>query len=268
MPAVFHARSPGPGIGLAGPCGPELAPQVGFVPSALLVLSGVTSGSGEELSGNTRLALAGLELGAALGTPLVLLCSSAAVYRPGSSAAPFSETGPAEPERPYGRSKLEMELAAAAWTEAHPEGPRVLCLRLSNIAGADMLGEAVRRAAPEAPLRLDRFAAGTGPRRSYLSPVTFARAVAAAAAAPPEGRFGIVNLAEPGGETGMGDLLEALCTLGHPVPWQWQDAPGGAVPSLALDLARMRALWPGLATTGATAEALAADWLLAGGGRP
>ncbi len=266
--ALFHALRPGPGIGLAGPCGPELAPDVGFVPSALLVLSGVTAGSAEELRGNSAAALAGLELAQALGTPLVILCSSAAVYRPGSAGGPFSETGPAEPQRPYGRAKLDMERAAAAWSEAHPCGPRVLCLRLANIVGADMLGDAVRRATPAEPLRLDRFSDGMGPRRSYLSPFTFARAAAAAALRPPPERFVLANLAEPGGETPMAGLLAALAALGHPVPWDWRDAPGSAVASLPLDLARQKALWPDLATAGSSPAALAADWLLAGGGCP
>ncbi|WP_138468513.1 NAD(P)-dependent oxidoreductase [Poseidonocella sp. HB161398] len=266
--ALFQARRAGPGIDLAGPCGPDLAEQLAEAPSAILVLAGVTAGSEAELAANSDLARAGLELGAALGTPLVMLCSSAAVYRPDGSGRAFAESEAGGAERPYGRAKLAMEAAARDWIAARSGGPAALCLRLANIVGADMLGDAVRRAAAGDPLVLDRFADGQGPRRSYLSPVTLARVAARAAAAAPAERFTAVNLAEPGGATAMADLLGALGELGHPVPWSWRDAPGSAVPSLVLDLARQQALWPGLETAGAGARALAADWIAAGGGQP
>nr|WP_226898462.1 NAD-dependent epimerase/dehydratase family protein [Mangrovicoccus algicola] len=267
-PALFQSRSPGAGIGLTGPIGPGLLAALPGPPAAVLVLSGVTGGDEAALAENTRLALAGLDLGAAAAAPVVLLCSTAAVYAPGSADRPFRETDGMLPPGAYGRAKRAMEAAAADWAAAHPGGPAVLCLRLANVAGADMLGEAVRRARPEAPLRLDRLPGGGAPRRSYLSPMTLARAVCAIAAAPPRDGFGVVNLAEPGGETAMDALLAALAQQGHPVPWSWRDAAPGALASHALDLSRQADLWPGLATTGAGAAGLAADWLRAGGGCP
>ena len=263
-PVLFHARDPGPGIDIAGALTPDLAGQVADPVATVLVLAGAVAGDEARLAGNTRAARQALDLARRLGAGRVLLCSSGAVYGPGSGT-PLTTGDAAAATAPYPLAKRAMELAAADWCAAEPDLPAVLCLRLANVAGADALADAVRSASLDAPLRLDRLPGGGSPRRSYLSPATLARL--AAAAPVPAARFETVNLAEPGPPLPMSELLDALARAGHPVPWGWRPAPASVLACHALDPGPLADRHPGIfAAPGA--DALVADWLLAGGGRP
>ena len=79
---------------------------------AILALWGVTPGPGRDLAENSRLAIAAMELGAALGAERVLHCSSAAVYEPGPD--PLDETRAGGAINAYGAAKLAMEAAETA----------------------------------------------------------------------------------------------------------------------------------------------------------
>lgn len=217
-PVWFQSRRPGQGIDIAAPFAPDLANRLPHSVGLLLVLSGCTRGSPQALAANTDFALQGLELARVIGCRRVVLCSSAAVYGRVPGQLRFRESDQADPEHPYGRAKLAMEQAARDWHRAASAPPEVTCLRMANVAGADMLADAVRQSAGQ-PLKLDRFADARSPRRSYLSPATLLRVVTELARRPAGQGFRVLNLADPGPPLEMAAILSALGAAGVPVTW-------------------------------------------------
>lgn len=201
--------------------------------SCLFMLAGTTPAPGADLELNAVLARAVLAAAERGGVARVLLASSSAVYgaRPGP---PFTEQDLPAPVNAYGHAKLAMEDACHPFRD---RGLEVCCLRIGNVAGADALLLNAARAQAKAPLRLDRFADGRGPLRSYIGPVTLARvlgSLARHAGALPE----TLNIAAPGA-TAMADLAEVAG-----VPWRWVPAPEMAHQSILLDCTRLAALHP------------------------
>lgn len=212
-------------------------------PPALVVLSGTTPATGTDMDLNRALGVAAMAAAVEAGVGRVLLASSAAVCGP-PRAAPWRETDPVAPTGAYGRAKLAMELAAEPFRAA---GLEVCALRIGNVAGAD----ALLLNAP-GPIRLDRFADGTGPVRSYIGPATLARLLLALALTP--GRLPpVLNLAAPGA-VAMRDLAEAAG-----LPWAWVPAPPEAVPRQVLDLTSLALIVP-LDDTEGLPEILVAQW--------
>ncbi|MCA0873501.1 NAD-dependent epimerase/dehydratase family protein [Seohaeicola saemankumensis] len=191
----------------------------------ILCLAGVTPAAaarGADMGDNARLALAAVRAGAAAGAS-VLLSSSAAVYgNPGAET--LEEDGPANPLSDYGRAKLEMEREAAA-LGAELDVP-VTSLRIGNIAGVDAILGGWRPG-----FRLDRFADGRSPERSYIGPATLARVLGDLARAerlPP-----VLNVAAPG-VVEMAALLDAAG-----LNWTPQPAPKTAIARVALSTKRL-----------------------------
>ena len=234
---VWHARRPPADVifDLAGDI-PPLPPARGVV-----ILAGVTTGTEADLARNTDLALAGIALARNHGLGRVLVISSAGVYGPAES--PRSETDPLLPGTHYGRAKRDMEAAVA--------GMGATCLRLANVAGCD----AVFGAAAKGPVRLDRFADGTGPTRAYVGPVMLARLLVDLLGhdgpLPP-----VLNIAAPNPLT-MAEVLDAAR-----VHFDWTPAPSGALHHLALDTTALGCLVPLSPVTPAAlvAEARAGGW--------
>jgi dTDP-4-dehydrorhamnose reductase len=173
----------------------------------------------------------------------VLIASTQAVYGP--QAGPLSESAPCAPNSVYGAAKLAMEQAVKG-------RPGVTCLRIGNIAGTD----ALFRSMAAGPVRLDQIAAGQGPRRAMIGPVTLAHTLLALLETdlPP-----ILNLAQPG-LVDMADILRAA-----KADWRWQDAPDTALAELELDVSALAGLVhvpPADATT-LVAEARATGWVCA-----
>lgn len=222
-----------------GPRG--LAPHLdrARLPSALVMLAGVTPGTGvdaADLAGNRALAAACLEAAAELGIGRVLLASSSAVYGANAQSAAFAETDDPRPLSAYGRAKLEMEEAAGS---ARAAGLDVCALRIGNVAGADaLLAPLTARAVdPASPLRIDGFADGLGPLRSYIGPASLARVLATLAIFParlPQ----VLNIAAPQ-PVRMVALAEAAGW-----PHVLQPAPPGAVQSITLDCTLLNRLCP------------------------
>ncbi|MGP6088700.1 NAD-dependent epimerase/dehydratase family protein [Antarctobacter jejuensis] len=199
------------------------APDVGPV-AAVVALWGVTPGPGRDLSENTALAVAAVDLAQAVGASAVLHCSSAAVYRPGPD--PLTEDMAGDPPSPYGQAKLDMEQAIAA--RATPDGPRQIILRIGNVAGADSLFANLR---PGAAVTLDRFADGAGPSRSYITAGDLARVIEGFLRS--ETGRGIYNTAAPV-PTPMADLVTAVGA-----DLNWRDAPEGAARQVWLDTGKL-----------------------------
>ncbi|MFV0245554.1 MAG: NAD-dependent epimerase/dehydratase family protein [Qingshengfaniella sp.] len=262
-----QARIAGPGIDLVWQAGDDPGDLTGWLadlrPRLVVCLWGKTGARG--LDANTTLALTALAAAGKAGVPRSLFMSSAAVY--GALVRPdISEAMAPAPANAYGVAKLAMEQAVAAAPVAGAMD--VLILRLANVIGADMLADAVACATPEAPLRLDRFADGTAPRRSYASPMTVARLVRAMADRPVARGREILNLAD-GPPVAMDALLQARAAAGAPVPWSWRPAPDTALPVLGLATDRLLARVPELAgDVRLSPEALVADWLALAEARP
>lgn len=201
-------------------------------PSALVVLAGVTPATGPDMTANAALARAAMAAAQAAGVGRVLLASSAAVYgrAPQSDPErPHHEADPLAPASAYGAAKRAMEAAALPFRDA---GLEVCALRIGNVAGAD----ALLLNAP-GPVRLDRFADGGGPVRSYIGPETLARVLITLCdpglTLPPA-----LNLAAPRPVT-MRALAEAAGFR-----WSWAPAPETAVQWQILDCRALAALAP------------------------
>ena len=204
---------------------------------AIINLAGVVPGQGGDLADNTRLALAALAAGRAVGARLLLLASSAAVY--GDASGILDEETPPAPQSDYGRAKLAMERAMAeAGAGGVADGINTCCLRISNVAGADQLLQNAARAAPNRPMRLGRFRNGLSPCRSYIGPETLARVLATLLAAGLAGQTlpPCLNVAAPQ-PVFMADLLTALAEK-RPLAWEFCDA-GAALPRVELDTTRL-----------------------------
>lgn len=197
--------------------------------AGLLVFSGVTPAPVAALDLNVALAAAALDAARQAEIGACLIASSSAVYGAGRGVA-LTEDDPTTPANNYGHAKLAMEALCARADEQ-----AVCCLRIGNVAGADMLLRNAAEATVQAPLQLDRFADGAGPRRSYIGPATLADCLADLALAsltlPP-----VLNLAAPSPVT-MEQLLIAAGT-----PWYFTDAPAQALQSVTLDVTRLAAL--------------------------
>jgi len=190
----------------------------------LVALAGVTSGASEALDMNTTLALAALEAARKAGLKKVFFMSSAAVYGRGEGGM-VEECSP-NPAAEYGRAKLAMEQAVRKKvSNLGAVGPQVTILRLGNVAGADMLlgGLVAGRTA-----RMDIFANGAAPARSYIGVESLWRVLESLSASkdalPP-----ILNIAAPGVVT-MTELLDAA---GH--EWERVDAPPTAIELVEMD---------------------------------
>jgi len=213
-------------------------------PKTIMMLAGGTPATAAHLEINRQLAVACLEAARAVGTQRVLVASSAVIYGPGKGI-PFSEETPCAPVSPYGFAKRDMEHACTPYRDA---GMEVCCLRIGSVLGADAL---MLNAASMRRLRIDRFADGNGPIRSFVGPLTLSR------------------------------LLETLCTLGRPLPdtlnvgapcplrmseiataaelnWQWRKAPEGAVQDVILDCTRLAAIH-GFSSTESSAKEMIAQ---------
>lgn len=197
----------------------------------MISLAGVTPGPGADLALNLPLAEAVLEAALRTGTRRVLLASSSAVYgRPQGGA--LREADPTRPLNPYGEAKVAMEAACAPFRE---RGLEVCCLRIGNVAGADVLLMNGARATVETPLRIDQFADGDGPRRSYVGPATLAR-VLESLARHPQPLPPVLNIAAPR-PIAMADLATEAG-----MGWGWTPAPAAAVQDITLDCSRLAQL--------------------------
>jgi nucleoside-diphosphate-sugar epimerase len=159
------------------------------------------------------------------------LTSSSAVYGAPKGNAPLQEDDEPRPVNDYGRSKLAMEEICEPW---RARGMDICCLRIGNVAGADVL--LLNGMAADKPLVIDRFDDGGGPLRSYIGPATLARITATLAANPEPLPFHInIGAPEP---VAMADLASAAG-----IAWAWQKAPPSAHQRITLDLSRLEALY-------------------------
>lgn len=196
------------------------------IPSAMLVLAGVTPRSGRDLTLNTHIAETCLAAAKEVGIERVLVASSSAVYGD-ELDRPFRETDATRPVNEYGAAKLEMEQACVRWSSAL----EVVCLRIGNVAGADAL---LRQAyLPERPeILLDRFADGTTPLRSYIGPGTMA-AVLTGLATHDGPLPSALNLAAPR-PVEMGALADAAG-----LPWRPRNRSDTKGQSITLECAQL-----------------------------
>jgi nucleoside-diphosphate-sugar epimerase len=248
-----YAAPPGPAPGSGWAVLDPLADPAALVDAArgcaaILCLAGVTpagAAQGRQMADNTALADAAVRAGAVVGAP-VLLASSAAVY--GNRPGVLQETAPLSPVSDYGRAKARMEHHATAL--GAELGVPVCALRIGNIAGVDAILGGWRPG-----FRLDRFADGRTPRRSYVGPVTLARLLAGLIARQHDrGDLpGVLNLAAPGAVE-MGALLDAA-GLG----WSPRPAQDTVIAEVVLDTRRLEHLTD-LPDTAGTVQNLVAEW--------
>lgn len=224
---VFTQRGQGPGISWD----PLLSlPGLGLGRFSCLVgLAGVTPAPGARLVDNVGLAQATLEAAHAAGIRRVLLASSSAVYGLPLHPSGAIEGDSAKPMNAYGTAKLAMEQRCDDWRS---RGLEVCCMRIGNVAGADLLLTNSLQARPKEPLLLDQFSNGLGPRRSYIGAATLARVIETLATC--EGLLpAVLNVAAPE-PVAMADLVSAAG-----VPMQWVPAAKGAVQDITLDCRRL-----------------------------
>ena len=137
----------------------------------MIVLSGVVPRPDADFTLNAAIGTASITAAARLGIGTVLLASTSAVYGTHSDA-PFHEEDTPHPLNDYGRSKLEMEATSRDCAQAL--GIKLCCLRIGNVAGADVLLLNGAALGPSGKLSLDCFTDGGTPVRSYIGPQTLA----------------------------------------------------------------------------------------------
>ena len=199
----------------------------------IVALWGVTPGNGAAFELNQALGCQALDIAAAVGAGRVLLASSAAVYS-GSRCSVHCETEDLPmPANAYGRSKLAMERAVRRWISEQPRPPRLVSLRLGNVIGADQLFGNLEQ---DEVIRLDRFASGVGPVRSYLAIPDLARVIETLACSDAPDLPDVLNVA--------GSQPLAMAELASLAARKvvWHPAPHGALERLQLDTSRLRAL--------------------------
>ena len=194
--------------------------------TGILCLAGVVPGRGGDLADNWRLAEAAIRAAAKAGAR-VLLASSAAVY--GNQAGVLSEATVLCPISEYGRAKVDMEQRAAAL--AAQLGINCCSLRIGNIAGLDAILGGWKPG-----FRLDQFADGRTPARSYIGILDLARVLADLVTVPTLPVA--LNVARPR-PLEMGDLLTAA-----KLQWTAQRAPEEAIPQVILNTDQLQALLP------------------------
>lgn len=234
----------GPGWQLCDP----LADPAGLAALAararqILCLAGPVPGASGNMLDHVKLAEACVLAAAGRGSR-VILASSAAVY--GAQGGLLREEAPLRPAALYGQAKADME--ARAFTLGRELGVAVTVLRIGNIAGFDAILGGWRPG-----FRLDCFADGRTPRRSYIGPVTLAHVIAALLAQP--SLPPVLNIAQPG-PVEMGALLTAAGRAYATAP-----APEAAIAEVALDVSRLRAFLAGtLGLPPADPAEMAAEW--------
>lgn len=211
--------------------------------SQILCLAGPVPGSAGDMLDHVKLAEASV-LAAARGGQRVILASSAAVY--GAQGGLLREEAPLAPAALYGQAKADME--ARAFTLGRELGVSVTVFRIGNIAGFDAILGGWRPG-----FRLDQFADGRTPRRSYIGPVMLADVIAALLAQP--SLPPVLNIAQPG-PVEMGALLAAAGRAYATAP-----APEVAIAEVALDVSRLRAFLAGtLGLPPADPAEMVAEW--------
>ena len=186
----------------------------------MIVLAGAVRG---DLALNAQLAEACCAAAVQAGIGRVLLASSSAVYGV-NGGLDCREDTPTHPVNGYGRAKLEAEAVAGLW---RARGLAITALRIGNVAGADALLAGMQ---PGRTTKIDAFADGTGPVRSYIGPVTLADVLAKLLGQdlPP-----ILNIGAPH-PVAMADLAQAAGAA-----WQYQPAPATAYQRITLDCGQL-----------------------------
>lgn len=164
---------------------------------------------------------------------LILAASTAAVYAPTSD--PATEETPPAPLSAYGQSKVEAETVLRA--ECQTSGIPVSVLRIANLVGADALIGA--RRATDPPVLLDPVPGQPrGPLRSWIGPVSLARAIEALCRIGAGERPPVLNLTQ-GPPLAMADLLDAAG-----LSWSFGPPNPRVVPAAVMDGTRLAALCP------------------------
>jgi len=216
---------------------------------AMIALAGVVPRTGADLSQNSVIGQAAVQVAGALGIPLVLLASSSAVYGTALDRACREDDRP-DPTGAYGLAKLEMEQQSAA--RAADLGITLCALRIGNVAGADALVLNGAALSVGAALKLDHFADGGTPRRSYIGPQTLCDVlctlVQAGDALPPT-----LNIAAPVPVT----MLALAQAAGFAV--DLVQAQGAAHQNMTLECAALAALH-GFRAEDSTPEEMIRQW--------
>lgn len=195
----------------------------------LFALAGVTPASGGDLGDNSSLARAAIIAAKHAKARHVFFVSTAAVYGTAVDGL-CNEDDTLRPTSAYGIAKRDMEQAVGANEIA------ATILRIGNVLGGDQL---IGRVGHGADIRLEQFADGSHPMRSYIGPITLARVLSrlcdlALSDHPlPE----VLNVATPH-PVSMADLLRANGNTWENVP-----ASTGAIRSVQLEVARLCSLF-------------------------
>lgn len=222
-----------------------LGQSMDALPRSDVVLAcwGVTRGDKAALDANTKLANAAYDIARHTGAKRVIHCSSVAVYD--VSVPNLQEDMQLAPQNAYGKSKVEMEQAI----QNHHDVQSII-LRIGNVAGADSLGKAMMQ---RAPVELDQWPDGNGPRRAYISPSDLARVMAEASL---RGSTPVLNVSAA--VLGMDALAKSAgCSVSY------RSAPDGAIAQVSMNTDTLTE-WLDSPLQSTTADAMTQDvrkWL-------
>ncbi|SEK92660.1 NAD-dependent epimerase/dehydratase family protein [Pacificibacter marinus] len=185
------------------------------------------------LTAHVTLVEQALNAAASIDVRRVIVASSSAVYGAGHGV-PFHESDVLEPVNAYGVAKCEMEKVCRA--RANTLGIDLCFLRIGNVAGADaLLGSAALWQQGDAPVVLDIFPDGQGPRRSYIGPQSLAFVLSGLA--QQSGLLAdVINVAAPQ-SVSMNALLDAAG-----IDWQARYVAASPLQDIALNCSLLEEL--------------------------
>jgi nucleoside-diphosphate-sugar epimerase len=185
------------------------------------------------LTAHVTLVEQALNAAAAIDVRRVIVASSSAVYGAGRGVS-FRESAVLEPVNAYGVAKCEMEKVCGA--RANILGIDLCFLRIGNVAGADaLLGPAALWQQGDAPVVLDIFPDGQGPRRSYIGPQSLAF-VLSSLAQQSGPLVDVINVAAPQ-SVSMNALLDAAG-----IDWQARHVAPSPLQEIALNCSLLEEL--------------------------
>jgi UDP-glucose 4-epimerase len=223
---------------------------VGGLDGVFVFVGATGHGDPAQMALNVSLVEHAMQAAAAAKIPRVIVASSAAVYG-GGTGRPFRESDTLAPVNGYGAAKQDMEKRCSA--RAHALGIEVCILRIGNVAGADaLLGNAVNWRSGDAPVQLDIYPDGTGPRRSYIGPKDLASVLKGLALCPAP-LAPVINIAAPDA-VAMDALLDAAG-----IDWLPRKVAASPLQNIVLDCVLLETLSFLEATASAPAQ-IVAQW--------
>ena len=198
----------------------------------IINLSGITSGSIDNLNLNVALGEATLQMAIEFNIPRVIIASSSAVYGV-NDGTPFLENNMPKPINYYGLSKLQMEKRCKDY---HAKGLDICIIRVGNVVGADAFTRNLFKSTKKNPVIIQQLNDGSDIMRSYIGIETLAQVLYSLSTATDLLPF-ILNVAAP-----IPNSMKALA-IESKLPWKLNKSLAEKTYNVILDCSLLSKLY-------------------------